>query len=200
MAWENSSPSIEAWENSSLRGHYIESKKTKISLLNFAIAILPFKLKLKIKKSKTALIQRFKPITCWFARNGLLKNQKTYILYKRVSDDFKTQEGTPNKTSWKIGTIVTHPNWCPDKNECGEGKFHAVSRPYFADEFRNQKGDRYIAIEIKKKDLYEWKANPQYPHKIGFREGKVLYEVDRYGWYAEKGKPCQNPIHEKKVK
>src|SRR3990167_2255941 len=65
-------------------------------------------------------------------------------------------------------------------SECGEGKFHACSRPYFCDEFRNNNGDKYIAIEIKKDDLYAW-PNPVYPHKIAFREGKVLYECDKFG-------------------
>jgi len=41
--------------------------------------------------------------------------------------------------------------------------------------------DGHIAIEIKVSDLYEWKDDPQYPHKIGFREGKVLYECYREG-------------------
>ena len=31
------------------------------------------------------------------------------------------------------------------------------------------------------KDLYEWKTSPQYPYKIGFREGEILYECDRWG-------------------
>lgn len=78
-----------------------------------------------------------------------------------------------------MGTIE-HPTWEPEINECGKGKFHACSRPYFCDEFRDQKEDRYIAIEIQTKDLYEWE-NAQYPHKIAFRKGKVLYECDKYG-------------------
>jgi hypothetical protein len=75
---------------------------------------------------------------------------------------------------------VTHPAWNPTLSECGEGKFHACSRPYFADEFRSIMNDKYIAIKIKIDDLYEWE-NPEYPHKIAFREGTVLYECDKYG-------------------
>ena len=84
------------------------------------------------------------------------------------------------KTVWPIGEKVTHPTWSPKEKECGEGKFHACARPYFCDEFRNNHGDRYIAIKIKVVDLYEWE-NPDYPHKIAFREGTVLYEVDKFG-------------------
>jgi len=57
--------------------------------------------------------------------------------------------------------------------------------PFFADEFRDEQDDRYIAIEIAVCDLYEWK-DPSYPHKIGFREGKVLYECDREGKEIDK--------------
>ena len=72
------------------------------------------------------------------------------------------------------------PDWNPNLEECGSNKFHACSKPYFCDEFRNKKEDKYIAIEVKKSDLFTW-PNPQYPYKIAFRKGKVLYEVNRYG-------------------
>ena len=116
----------------------------------------------------------------WFERNAVEEKPKV-VLYKRVSKDFKTQEGMKNETLWALDSKVTHPDWKPTSGECGEGKFHACSRPYFCDEFRHAQGDRYIAIEIKSKDLHEWKDSPEYPHKIGFREGKVLYECDRMG-------------------
>lgn len=103
------------------------------------------------------------------------------MLYKRVSADFKTQENTENETLWAVGSTVTHLAWNPKSQECGESKFHACSRPYFCDEFRNLKDDRYIAVEIALEDLHEWTDLPQYPHKIAFRSGKVLYECDRIG-------------------
>jgi hypothetical protein len=116
----------------------------------------------------------------WFERNAVEGTAKV-ILYKRVSAEFKTQETTKNETLWEIGSVIEHPAWEPASGECGEGKFHACSRPYFCDEFRNLKDDRYVAIEIKSADLHEWKDSPRYPHKIGFRAGKVLYECDRMG-------------------
>ena len=152
-----------------------------LTLWGYSIAVVPFNIKIKItKKSKTAIIQRYKPIDNWFERNGIKKSKKV-IFYKKVSKDFKTQENTKNKTVWEIGSIVEHPNWNPKESECGEGKFHACSRPYFCDEFRNELEDKYIAVEIDRKDLYEWKDKPSYPYKIGFRKGKVLYEVNKYG-------------------
>ena len=102
-------------------------------------------------------------------------------LFKKVSHDFKTQEETENETLWTIGTTLTHPNWNPTREECGEGKFHACAKPYWCDGFRNNKGDRYIAIEIPVSDLFEWKDLPSYPYKIAFRSGKVIGECDRSG-------------------
>jgi hypothetical protein len=116
----------------------------------------------------------------WFENNAIEK-KKEVVLYKKVSKDFKTQEDTVNETLWAIGATVAHKSWWPKKEECGTGKFHACSMPYFCDEFRNHPGDIYIAVKINSKDLYEWKENPQYPHKIGFREGVVLYQCDRQG-------------------
>jgi hypothetical protein len=177
-AWENSAPHIEAWGNSTIHGMNL-NVHTLLNLFGFSMGVVPFNLKLKIKKSKQAIIQRVKP-QGWFERNNIAKKEKV-ILYKRVSEDFKTQENTSNETLWTIGSIVEHSAWNPKDNECGEGKFHACSRPYFCDEFRNQPEDRYIAIQIFRGDLFEWKNNPEYLYKIGFRKGTVIYECDRYG-------------------
>jgi hypothetical protein len=115
----------------------------------------------------------------WLAENGIEETDPV-ILFKRVSKDWLTQEGTANETKWAIGLTVTHPNWSPLKAECGPGKFHACSRPYFCDEFRSNEGDHYIAIQIKANDLHAW-DNGEYPNKIAFRECVVLHECDRYG-------------------
>jgi hypothetical protein len=125
------------------------------------------KLKDEIKEIKTPYLERF---------NVETKGDKVY-LYKRVSRDFKTQEGTENETLWMIGSTVEHPDWKPESSECGEGKFHACARPHWCSVFRSEKGDKFIKIEVDKKDIYEWKNNPQYPQKIGFREGKVVKEI-----------------------
>jgi hypothetical protein len=190
-AWGNASvvardnASVVAWGNASVR---IYTQIKSLVLFGFSVCFKPFDLKIKIKKSETAHIQNIKPLG-WFENNGITKT-KTTILYKKVSKDFLTQEGTKNETKWEIGATVTHPNWKPEQKECGDGKFHACSRPYFCDEFRNNNpGDIYIALLIKFADVYEWKNYPQYPHKIGFREGKVLYECDKFGVKLEgKGK------------
>jgi hypothetical protein len=103
------------------------------------------------------------------------------ILYKKVSKDFKTQEYTANETIWLPGTKVEHNNWNPTNNECGEGKFHACAKPYWCDIFRNNKDDRYISIKVNINDIYEWKDNPSFPFKIGFRKALEIKEVDRFG-------------------
>ena len=129
----------------------------------------------KCKGGKTLIARALN----WFTHNGV-KKAKTVMLYKRVSHDFKTQEGTKNETLWVVGSTVTHPAWRPKDEECGEGKFHACSRAFFADEFRDTTGDKYVAIEVASRDLYAW-PKPTYPHKIAFRAGKVLHQCDRMG-------------------
>ena len=117
----------------------------------------------------------------WLTFHGFDCAQNLVVLYKRVSSDFRTQEGTSHETKWIPGTIVTHSAWDPAQNECGASKFHAVARPWMADQFRWMKGDRYVAVEIDRSDLYAWRGTPDYPDKIAFRTGRVLYECDRDG-------------------
>jgi hypothetical protein len=181
-AWDQATVSASGQATVSASGQAtvrIFSEIKSLVLFGFSVLFKPFDLKIKIKKSKTVHVQNVKPLG-WFENNGITKT-KTIIVYKKVSKDFLTQEGTQNETKWEIGSTVTHPNWEPNKEECGAGKFHACSRPYFCDEFRNEKGDRYIAISVKLTDLYEWTKNSQFPHKIGFREAKVLNECDSFG-------------------
>lgn len=173
-----------SWGNSSVVARdrvsvQVFSENSSNLLFASAIAIVSKFLKHKIrKKSKYSHIHIVGKLD-WFSNNGIQKKDQL-ILFKRVSNDFKTQEGTPNETIWRIGTVVEHDYWEPKSEECGTGKFHACSKPYFCDEFRNNRGDIYIAIKVALKDVYVW-PNPQYPHKIGFRKGKVLYECDRFG-------------------
>jgi len=116
----------------------------------------------------------------WLEENGVEEFDGSVVLFKRVSKDWLTQEGTPNETKWAIGSTVTHHAWAPLLSECGEGKFHACSRAYFCDEFRSTDGDRYIAIRVNVADLHTWDGG-SYPHKIAFKSCVVLHECDRYG-------------------
>ena len=182
LAWENSS--VVAMDNSSVeaRGNVcvrIFASIKKLSLFGFSVLFKPFELNFNFEAEKTCLIQQYKKQK-YLDREGIEINDNSVILFKKISKDNLTQENTKNETKWEIGATLTHPKWNPSSGECGEGKYHACSRPYFCDEFRNQKGDKYIAIKVEITDLYEWE-NPSYPHKIAFREGKVLYEVDRFG-------------------
>ncbi len=178
----------ELWENAraELRGNAVSwclSANVKIDLFGFSVAFCPLDIKAKItRKQKTAVIQRTK-IEKNFHKREAVTGKAGGILYKRVSKDYLTQEGMPNETKWTVGTTVVCSKWNPKGAECGDGKFHACSRPYFCDEFRSEKpDDRYVAILVKKADTYTW-PDPQYPHKIGFRQGTVLHECD---WMGEK--------------
>ena len=184
VAWGNSS--VVAWGNSVVR---LFSEFSKIVLYGFSVLFKDVSLKVKVKiNSKNVLIQKTKLLP-YLEREGIEIKKGKVILYKKVSKDFKTQENTKNETTWTIGETLEHKNWKPELEECGEGKFHACSRPYFCDEFRNEKEDKYIAIEIDTKDLFEWKKNPTYSHKIAFRKGKVLFECNRFGKNIEENYP-----------
>jgi len=194
VAWGNSSveargnSSVVARENSSVVawgnvGVHLQSDYSVITLFAFAVCWALAKGKIH-KKSKTATV--IEPTTLegvpgWLESEAIEEEKgSSVVLFKRVSKDFQTREGEPGETKWEIGTVLEHPNWDPKSSECGDGKFHACSRPYFCDEFRSKKGDRYIAIEIAIDDLYAW-PKADYPHKIAFRKGKVLYECDKFG-------------------
>lgn len=209
VAWDFSSveawgtSSVEAWENSSIKARE-QSKveawgKSKVEawgnvevhrLSNYGTITLFFfyacwailKGNIIKKQSNTAapkITSAKERLEGWLKREGLASKTRL-IVYKKVSNDFKTQENTKNETLWAIGTEIRHSNYRPETDECGEGKFHACARPYFCDDFRNEKGDQYIAIEVKKSDLYAWN-HPFYPHKIAFGEGRVLFPCDKYG-------------------
>ncbi len=191
-AWGNSqvtareNSQVTAWGNSQVtaRGNvsiHMQSDRSSVVLFAFAVCIAVVKGKIT-KRSKTCTVVFPKPaigVLGWLGAHGIRASKKV-ILFKRVSVDFKTQENNSNKTLWQIGTTLEHSAWNPEAQECGGGKFHACPFPYFCDDFRETAGDRYIAIEIAKSDLFAWK-NPQYPHKIAFRKGTVLYECDRFG-------------------
>ncbi|MGB7195366.1 MAG: hypothetical protein WBD81_18075, partial [Collimonas pratensis] len=186
VAWENShvvawgNSHVVAWGNVSVT---VQSKFSGIELFGFAVAILLTKCKV-YKKSKTCTFVT-PPVSSkgnngWLERHGIAAKKKVVTLFKKVSSDFKTQENNPNETLWKVGSTVEHPAWRPEEEECGEGKFHACGRPYFCDEFRNEPGDRYIAISVAVVDLHAWDGG-QYPHKIAFRKATVLFECDKFG-------------------
>jgi len=183
-AWENSS--VEAWENSSVEAWgntctHLQSDFCSVALWGYAVAYLLSKKAKAALKSKTATIikpELKKGTDAWLESQGIEPTEKV-ILFKRVSSDYKTQERTLHETVWAIGSKLTHPEWNPKESECGAGKFHACSRPYFCDEFRSERGDRYIAIKVAKEDLYVW-PNAEYPHKVAFRACTVLHECDRF--------------------
>jgi hypothetical protein len=195
VAWESSH--VEAWESSHVvaweSSHVVAwgsvsvhclSVSVHIEMFGFAVAMLMAKAKQCLKKSKTCTViepKLAKGVKGFCERDGVEQSRGSVILFKRVSKDFKTQEGTSNETLWTVGSTLEHPDWNPTARECGPGKFHACSRAYFCDQFRSEPGDRYVAIKIAVDDLHVWDENPEYPHKVAFRKGKVLFECDSFG-------------------
>ena len=186
VAWENSS--VEAWENSSVVAWEnccarLFSTDSTVNLHGYSVAFANAKGTIKKHSDKATIItpERYKDIYGWLEQNAVKQVRSFVVLFKRVSSDFRTQEGEPWETKWEIGSKLTHPAWEPATAECSAGKYHACSQPYFCDEFRGKAGDRYVAIKIKVEDLYAWIDNPRYPHKVAFKAGKVLHEVDRMG-------------------
>ncbi len=190
VAWENSSvvarenSSVEAWGNVNINSYYgckqiIGHDFTSVKL------ITEHDTNYIQKKSEDMIIQHcYKIKYNFFTRHGIDTDKKYHILFKRVSNDFKTQEGCSWETKWDIGEQLKHPNWNPTNGECSSGKFHACPRPYFCDEFRSKKDDKYIAIKIHIDDMFDWGQHSEdvsYPHKIAFRKGKVLYKCDKFG-------------------
>ncbi len=176
-AWESSR--VVAWGQVSVHGRSTESPE----LHGQAVCFLYDGAGVPVRRSDNATvihIQKPSGTAGWLEAEGVLETDGLVVLYKRVSKDFLTQEGTPNQTTWVVGEVKTHPAWDPTSGECGGGKFHACSRPYFCDEFRELRDDVYVAIQIKVADLYAW-PNPSYQHKIAFREGAVLFQCDRFG-------------------
>ena len=157
---------------------------TTLTLLGFAVGVLFAKARVA-KRGKNAVVVRQAPrpakdLPEWIEFNLATKQRGKLILFKRVSKDFQTQEGTDNETLWRPGSVVEHPDWSPKHQECGEGKYHACASPFFCDQYRSSVGDRYVAIEVAARDTYVW-PHAQHPHKIAFRKGRVLYECDAEG-------------------
>ena len=157
---------------------------TTLTLLGFAVGVLFAKARVA-KRGKNAVVVRQAPrpakdLPEWVEFNLATKQRGKLILFKRVSKDFQTREGTDNETLWRPGSVVEHPDWSPKHQECGEGKYHACASPFFCDQYRSSVGDRYVAIEVAARDTYVW-PHAQHPHKIAFRKGRVLYECDAMG-------------------
>ena len=177
-AWGSSH--VVAWESVVV---HVQGYLNIIELGGFAVAFVLSKIKTLRRIGNNTTLVEPTPISTtkeWLDSEGVEEINNLVIIYKRVSYDWKTQDYRPNETLWVVGSILEHSKWNPTQEECGEGKYHACSHPYFCDEFRSLIKDRYIAIEVSIDDLYIW-PKAQYPHKVAFRKGKVLFECDRYG-------------------
>jgi hypothetical protein len=199
QVWAYDSAHVEAYDSAHVEAwgsaHVEAYDETVVRLMSCSASVTLHGFSVCFNKSKGNVINKskvtsgeivsIKPKTTeeWVEVEGVNNDeadQDHVVLYKKVSADFKTQERTPNETLWSVGSTLEHPNWNPESGECGKGKFHACSIPHFCDEFRSEKGDKYVAVKVNVKDMYVW-PNAEYPHKVAFRKGKVMYECDRMG-------------------
>ena len=175
------SSTVTACDSSTVRAY---GSSTVLDLFGFAVAILWTSaiIRRKGKQAKVVRQKAMSPKTLndWVELDAVESEGAFLTLYKRVSALWLTQEGTSNETKWEPGLTLTHANYDPESQECGPGKYHACSAPFFCDEFRSEEGDRYVAIKVAKKDCYLW-PNASFQHKIAFRKGLVLHEVDVNG-------------------
>ncbi len=165
------------------------SSSCHLSLFGFSTGIIHNSSHFTIKKEKNCVVKSipFDTDYDFFLKHSIPIKKDKAIIFKSVSENFETQEGMPNQTKWEIGKTLVCKNFNPQLSECGEKKFHGVSHPIFAFEFRSDPNDRFIAIEVKVSDTFQW-TNPKYPHKIAFRKGKVLFECDITGRRIRKNK------------
>ena len=182
--WGNSQATL--WGNSQATGYGNAAihnyTLNPVLLYGFSVCWLLTKTAKATKKSvnSTIINFQFNSVKNWIENDGVETDKNNnVIIFKRVSKDFKTQEGSKNETLWRIEKEIEIENWDP-KNECGEGKFHGCSHAFFCDDFRDKEEDRHIAVKVAIKDLVAF-PEPKYPNKISFRKGFVLWECDRNG-------------------
>ena len=184
-AWENSS--VEARENSSVvawGNSLIRAYSATASIVLFAASMCMKHCDTEVQiKSPHAVVTKATPrmatIQDWIEQHGLEVVDGHCIVFKRVSKDWKTQEGTKNETTWAPGTSLEHLAWNPVA-ECGPGKFHACARAFFCNEFRSAPDDRYVAIRVPVSEMHFF-PDYTYEHKVSFRACAVLWECNRHG-------------------
>lgn len=123
--------------------------------------------------------------TSYYSNETYLKRYKIpvnngkVILYKAVDKKKRTAPyDKEDNIQWIIGETIEHKEWDPYENEIGKGKFVASINPNSFHAITKIKNISFLAIEIDVLDLYEYPFG-KYPQFIGFRKGKVLYEVDK---------------------
>lgn len=127
-----------------------------------------------IKSDNTTLYSN----SSYIKRYNIPVNSGKVILYKAVDKITRTAPYDKIKTVWRIGETIEHTSWNPYDNEIGKGKYVASISPKSFFEITKSKRLTYVAIEIDVLDLYEYPFG-KHPQFIGFRRGKVLYEVDK---------------------
>jgi hypothetical protein len=110
----------------------------------------------------------------WCERYDVPVEDGVAVLYKCVSDDFKSNRGG----DYTPGTTPIAPDWDGGKKECGGG-LHFCPTPGHARGY--QEGKKYVACPVALADIAVH-SDPKYPDKIKARGCCApVYEVDRRG-------------------
>jgi hypothetical protein len=141
--------------------------------------------KIKITGPHVVLLQNPVITTAedWCAYHGATVKDGVAILYKGVSDEYRSGLGF----AYPPGTTPEAPDWDRGKAECGGG-LHFCAHPAATLSY-NKDTTKFIACPVALSDMRAPKANDTYPDKIkAARTCGPIYEVDRFG-EPVKGEP-----------
>jgi hypothetical protein len=120
----------------------------------------------------------------WCELYGVTVENDVAILYKAVSDDFKSAYGF----DYTPGTVPVAPDWDGGKRECGGG-LHFVSTPRCGLSYCDS-ATRYVACPVALADI-SVHENPEYPDKIKARRCcAAVWECNEDGERVDAASPA----------
>ena len=193
-AWDSSQPRVEAWGSSQPRVEAWGSSQPRVEARGYAQLSIFGRVVARCAATVSVLIEgtrakvsgghkvRAKKSTAaeWCAYYGVAVKRGVAVLFKAVSDDFRTAQ---RHFEYRPGTAPSAPDWDGGKEECGGG-LHFSPRPEMAREF-DALATRFIACPVRLKDIVVHPEG-QYPQKIKARGlCAPCWEVDIDGEIVE---------------
>ena len=129
-------------------------------------------LRAKIAREARKLIKPEREL--WLTEHGYDPAAKTIVVFKGVNSDYVSRINDRKTFKYLPGTTVTAPDW-EMTAECGQGLHFSPSPEYTNLYAVGGAHARYLACEIKVKDMVAL------GNKVKAKSAKVLYEVDGDG-------------------